>query len=96
MFGGKRYEALESLYGGRRQYISYGKTYISFLELNKNYRTFKYHPEEETKFTLGPQMLGKELYGEHFEKVTRKLDRAQKETLVKNVIKSAGIPVLKR
>ena len=23
MFGGKRYEALESLYGGRRQYISY-------------------------------------------------------------------------
>jgi hypothetical protein len=41
-------------------------------------------------------MLGKELYGEHFEKVTRKLDRAQKETLVKNVIKSAGIPVLKR
>lgn len=73
-----------------------GKTYISFLELNKNYRTFKYHPEEETKFTLGPQMLGKELFGEHFEKVTRKLDRAQKETLVKNVIKSAGIPVLKR
>ena len=73
-----------------------GKTYISFLELNKNYRTFKYHPEEEAKFTLGPQMLGKELYGEHFEKVTRKLDRAQKETLVKNVIKSAGIPVLKR
>lgn len=35
-------------------------------------------------------------HGEHFEKVTRKLDRAQKETLVKNVIKSAGIPVLKR
>lgn len=72
-----------------------GKTYISFLELNKNYRTFKYHPEEETKFTLGPQMLGKELFGEHFEKVTRKLDRAKKETLVKNVVKSTGIPVPK-
>lgn len=65
-----------------------GKTYISFLELNKNYQTFKYHPGEETKFTLGPQMLGKELFGEHFEKVTRKLDRAKKETLVKNVVKS--------
>lgn len=72
-----------------------GKTYISFLELNKNYQTFKYHPGEETKFTLGPQMLGKELFGEHFEKVTRKLDRAKKETLVKNVVKSTGIPVPK-
>lgn len=72
-----------------------GKTYISFLELNKNYQTFKYHPGEETKFTLGPQMLGKELFGEHFEKVTRKLDRAKKETLVKNVVKPTGIPVPK-
>ena len=72
------------------------KTYIAFLDMEKEYRTFTYHPDEENPFRGGPNMKGKELYGNgHFEPVTRPLDRLKKTPADKR-IKTGRVPEMKK
>ena len=64
--------------------------------MEKEYRTFTYHPDEENPFRGGPNMKGKELYGNgHFEPVTRPLDKLKKTPADKR-IKTGRIPEMKK
>lgn len=76
-----------------------GQTYVGFIHLEKEYRTFNYTPNGDVMFKMSPQsenILGRNIYDEYFDPVDRKFRNVQKVEkdltvpLDKSISKSAG------